>query len=64
LQQLADYFAGQYPLHQIEDPYPMLGAAINPNPGIPIQLIPVKIPIRDLRVFNNDVEMILEGNVG
>ena len=64
LQQVADFFASQYPLHQIEDPYPILSAAPNPNPGFPSQLVPVKIPIRDLRVFNNDVEMILEANVG
>ncbi len=64
LQLVADYFANQYPLHQIEDPYPMLKATANPNPGFPSSIIPVKIPIRDLRVFNNDREMILEGNVG
>jgi len=64
LQFVADYFAAKTPLHQIEDPFPILEAAANPNPGAPSQLIPVKIPIRDLRVFNNDVEMVLEANVG
>jgi hypothetical protein len=64
LQSIADYFANQYPLHQIEDPFPILDAAPNPNPGSPSSLVPVKVPIRDLLVFNNDVEMILEGNVG
>ncbi|MBT9551293.1 MAG: hypothetical protein IV088_10625 [Hydrogenophaga sp.] len=64
LQMVADYLANQSPLHQIEDPFPMLEAAANPNPGNPTMLIPVKVPIRDLKVFNNDVEMVLEGNVG
>jgi hypothetical protein len=64
LQLIADYFASKYPLHQIEDPFPILDAAPNPNPGAPPSLVPVKVPIRDLVVFNNDVEMILEGNVG
>jgi hypothetical protein len=64
LQVVADYFANKSPLHQIEDPYPILEAAVNPNPGGTIALVPVKMPIRDLRVFNNDVEMILEANVG
>jgi hypothetical protein len=64
LQSIADYFANQNPLHQIEDPFPILDAAPNPNPGSPSSLVPVKVPIRDLLVFNNDVEMILEGNVG
>jgi hypothetical protein len=61
---VADYFASKFPLHEIEDPYPILEAADNPNPGPPATIIPVKIPIRDLTVFNNDQEMILEGNVG
>ena len=64
LQFVADYFAAKAPIHQIEDPFPILEAAPNPNPGAPSQLIPVKIPIRDLRVFNDDVEMVLEANVG
>ena len=64
LQFVADYFAAKTPLHEIEDPFPILEAAANPNPGAPSQLIPVKIPIRDLRVFNDDVEMVLEANVG
>lgn len=64
VQMVADYFANQYPLHQIEDPYPILEAAANPNSSFLPSLVPVKIPIRDLRVFNNDQEMILEGNVG
>lgn len=64
LQLIADYFANKYPLHQIEDPYPVLEAVANPNQGFPPQIVPVKIPIRDLKVFNNDQEMVLEGNVG
>lgn len=64
LQLVADYFANKYPLHQIEDPFPILETAPNPNPGSPPSIIPVKIPIRDLRVYNDDKEMVLEGNVG
>lgn len=64
LQFVADYFAKDNPIHEIEDPYPMLPAASNPNPGFPPVIVPVKVPIRDLRVFNDDVEMVLEANVG
>jgi hypothetical protein len=64
LQLLADYFANKYPLHQIEDPYPILRTSANPNSGSGPALVPVKVPIRDLRVFNTDFEMVLEGNVG
>jgi hypothetical protein len=60
---IADYFAAKFPVLEIEDPYPMLPKADNPNTPLP-ELIPVKIPIRDLTAFNNDVEMILEANVG
>jgi hypothetical protein len=41
----------------------MLGKAPNPNSPLP-ELVPVKIPITDLKVFNDDVEMIIEGSVG
>ena len=64
LQLVADYFAKENPLHQIEDPYPILEAAPNPNSGSPLMLVPVKIPIRDLKVFNDDHEMVLTGNIG
>lgn len=64
LQLIAEYLASRYPLHQIEDPFPILPAVANPNPFASGVLVPVKIPIRDLKVFNTDAEMILEGNVG
>lgn len=55
---VADYFAAQTPLHELEDPYPIL------EPVISVPLIPVKIPIRDLSVRVNDDEMLIEANVG
>jgi len=64
LQLVADYLANKYPIQLIEDPYPILPAANNPNPGAPLRVVPVKIPIRDLKVFNDDKEMVLQGNVG
>lgn len=64
LQRIVEYLANKYPLHQIEDPFPVLDWAANPNPSAPAVLVPVKIPIRDLLVFNNDLEMVLQGNVG
>ncbi len=64
LQLIAQHLAAKTPLHQIEDPYPIIGPAANPNSGAPPMLIPVKVPIRDLRVFNTDKEMIIEANIG
>jgi hypothetical protein len=60
---LVKYFTARFPLYEIEDPYPMLPKADNPNTLLP-DLVPVKIPILDLKVFNDDVEMVIEANVG
>lgn len=64
LQLIADYLANKSPIQEIEDPYPILPEADNPNPGAPLKIVPVKIPIRDLKVFNDDLEMVIQGNVG
>lgn len=53
---VADYFANQYPIYELEDPYPILPASGG--------LIPVKIPVRDLAVRVNTDEMVVEANVG
>jgi hypothetical protein len=53
---LADHFALGAPLHQLEDPFPVL-----PSSG---GLIPVKIPIDSLSVEVNADELILAGHVG
>jgi len=60
---VADYFANRNPLVPLEDPYPILDPAPNPNDQN-VSLIPVKIPIRDLAVQVNANEMVLEANVG
>lgn len=63
-QLVGDYFASENPLFEIEDPFPILEAAPNPNGGWPATIVPVKIPVRNLQVYNNDKEMILEGDIG
>ena len=67
-QALIEHFVTDDPLFELEDPYPILDKAPNPNnkegqPPLP-DLVPVKLPIRDLTVHNDDVELVLEGNVG
>lgn len=52
---LADFLANKNPILEFEDPLPIL----EPTD----ELIPVKIPIRDLAVRVNTSEMILEANV-
>lgn len=55
---VADYFANQTPLFELEDPYPVL-------PGVPsIPLNPVKLPIKGLSVAFTNTELVLEANVG
>lgn len=53
---VADYFASQFPIFQFEDPYEML-----PGAGVKI---PVLVPIRNLNVTVNDVEMAVLADVG
>jgi hypothetical protein len=52
---IADYFASQYPLYQFEDPYPVLPET---------NLIPVKIPIRDLTATIDAEELVVQANIG
>jgi hypothetical protein len=59
---IADYFAAKNPLFELEDPYPILSEAPNPNGGSPA-LVPVLLPIRQLNVFNDSNEMVLQGTV-
>ncbi len=53
---VADYFSAQYPLLEIEDPFPVMGYQNG--------LIPIKIPIEDLDINIDDTEMVLTANVG
>ena len=52
---VADYFANKYPIWKFEDPYPILT-----DPP----LIPVKIPLRNLKADVNSKEMIVTGDIG
>jgi hypothetical protein len=52
---VADHFASKYPIYQFEDPYP----ALTDGP-----LIPVKIPLRNIKADVNSKEMIVTGDIG
>jgi hypothetical protein len=52
---VADYFANKYPIWAFEDPYPILTDG---------PLIPVKIPLRNLKADVNSKEMIVTGDIG
>ena len=53
---VADYFASRYPFLEFEDPIQVLDPGVN--------LIAVKVPIRDLDVLVTDDEMVVTANVG
>jgi hypothetical protein len=52
-----DFFSACNPIYRIDDPFEIMPAT---NTG----LIPVRIPIRDLSVRVDDLEMVVEANVG
>lgn len=53
---IADYFANKNPIHDFEDPYPIMDATAT--------LIPVKIPIRNPALMINSKEVVLTADVG
>lgn len=57
--EVANYFASQYPLYELEDPYPILPYSLQNG----VNLIPVKIPIEKLQVNINDEEMVLSADI-
>lgn len=52
---VADHLANKYPIYKFEDPYPILTEG---------SLIPVKIPLRNLKTDVNSKEMIITGEIG
>jgi hypothetical protein len=56
---LAQHFAKDKPMVELEDPFPIMAAQSTPVP-----LIPVKIPVRDLGVQVSAAEMVLHAKVG
>lgn len=53
---ILDFFSSCNPIYRIDDPFELLPARDG--------LIPVRIPLRDLSVRVNDVEMVAEVNIG
>lgn len=53
---VADHFAAQFPLFELENPYPVMDYS-----GV---LVPVKIPVEDVKVTIGDTELLLLANVG
>jgi hypothetical protein len=62
-----DVFGHCVPIHRIDDPFTILEEEVSTSvrlDGTPVTLVPVKVPIRNLSVLVNDLEMIVQADAG
>lgn len=62
-----DLFGHCVPIHRIDDPFTILEEEVSTSvrlDGTPVTLVPVKVPVRNLSVRNDDVEMIVQADIG
>jgi hypothetical protein len=62
-----DIFGHCVPIHRIDDPFTILEEEVSTSvrlDGAPVTLVPVRVPIRNLSVLVNDVEMIVQADAG
>ncbi len=64
---IGDFFGNCVPIARIDDPFEIMAEEVNTSvylSGAPVTLVPVKIPVRNLDAFVNDVEMVVQADVG
>ena len=62
-----DVFGHCVPIQRIDDPFTILEEEVSTSvrlDGTPVTLVPVKVPIRNLSVLVNDLEMIVQADAG
>ena len=62
-----DVFGNCIPFYRIDDPFEVLSAEVSTGvllSGAPVTLVPVTIPVRNLDVRVDDVEMVISADVG
>jgi hypothetical protein len=62
-----DVFGHCVPIHRIDDPFTILEEEVSTSvrlDGTPVTLVPVRVPVRNLTVGVNDVEMIVQADIG
>jgi hypothetical protein len=62
-----DFFGNCIPFYRIDDPFEVLPAEVNTGvllSGAPVTLVPVAIPVRNLDVRVDDVELVISADVG
>jgi hypothetical protein len=62
-----DLFGNCVPIHRIDDPFTVLEQEVSTSvrlDGAPVTLVPVRVPVRKLTVGVNDVEMVVQADIG
>jgi len=62
-----DLFGHCVPIHRIDDPFTVLEEEVSTSVRLdktPVTLVPVKVPVRNLSVRCDDVEMIVQADIG
>lgn len=62
-----EIFGHCVPIHRIDDPFTILEEEVSTSvrlDGAPVTLVPVRVPILNLSVLVNDVEMIVQADAG
>jgi len=66
-QLVAELFGSCVPVYRIDDPFEVLPAKVTTSvllSGAPVTLVPVEVPVRGLSVTVNDVELVVQADVG
>ena len=64
---IADFFGNCVPIARVDDPFEIMAEEVSTSvllSGVPVTLVPVKIPIRNLDAHVTDVEMVVQADVG
>ncbi len=64
---ILDFFGNCVPIYRIDDPFEVMPAEENTDvllSGAPVTLVPVRVPIPELSVVVNNVEMVVQADLG
>jgi hypothetical protein len=67
IQLVSDFFATCVPVYRIDDPFEIMPAEVNTSvflSGGAVTLVPVAVPVRNLSVSVNDVELVVKADIG
>jgi len=67
VQIVLELFGNCVPIYQIDDPFEVVPAKVSNDvllSGAPVQLVPVTVPIRELSVNVDDVELVVRADIG